>query len=424
LAPSAKGRSTAYYSFEGKPSSPGWKTGQLDTLTDWAVADAANRAVICEYAPDGLWLWTKWRGTVLKLVILPVLLNMCLCAAIVYYGEMHVEDVLVQDLLEGVHKMWDYQVTLTTFIVTFFTAEAYNHWKAVYFTTRAIQGRINDICLLVTLGAEREDVATLTADCPTKHTTGYSPEAAALVDVCTRLIKLSHTFFWASTPTTSDGIGDGGVEDGDHIVEFPAALRSDDAIAPVLLSRVGLEGLVDAGELTKHEKDALIDSGLPPSQYAYVLLEWVGIHIMDGIRQGRLSGGTGFEENILRQVTALRAEYFSIGDYAAGRMPLAYVQLVQVLVDSLVLLASFGLYTELGRLAVPLTGILTLFYKGLLELSKSFLDPFGVEGYPAQNIRVDVLVSELNFGAASRWVKSGAVLPSYQKADHKSTSCD
>eukprot|EP00961_Rhodomonas_salina_P119509 1608299-Rhodomonas_salina.1 len=92
-------------------------------------------------------------------------------------------------------------------------------------------------------------------------------------------------------------------------------------------------------------------------------------------------------------------------------MPLAYVQFVQVLVDSLVLLTPLALYPELGSLSIPLTGLLTLFYKGLLELSKSFLDPFGNEGYPGQNIRVDVLVSELNFGAANRWVSAGQTLP-------------
>jgi hypothetical protein len=30
----------------------------------------------------------------------------------------------------------------------------------------------------------------------------------------------------------------------------------------------------------------------------------------------------------------------------------------------------------------------------------------GVEGFAEQNIRVDVLVSELNFGAAKRWVRA------------------
>ena len=92
-------------------------------------------------------------------------------------------------------------------------------------------------------------------------------------------------------------------------------------------------------------------------------------------------------------------------------MPLAYVQLVQILVDSLVWLSPFSLYSGLGSLSIPLGGLLTLFFKGLLELSKSFLDPFGNEGYPGQNIRVDVLVSELNFGAANRWVRAAEYLP-------------
>jgi len=168
---------------------------------------------------------------------------------------------------------------------------------------------------------------------------------------------------------------------------------------------------VAKGELTAEEADALLLSGLPPSQYTYTLLEWAGMYAMRGLQAGRLRGGPGFEEQLLQQFTRLRAEMFNIGDFTAGRMPLAYVQLVQVLIDSLVVLAPLALYPEAGSLSIPLTGLLTLFFKGLLELSKSFLDPFGVEGYPGQNIRVDVLVSELNFGAASRWVKAGQALP-------------
>jgi hypothetical protein len=102
---------------------------------------------------------------------------------------------------------------------------------------------------------------------------------------------------------------------------------------------------------------------------------------------------------------------FDIDDFRAGRMPLAYVQMVQVLVDSLVMIAPFALYPETGLLSVPLAGLLALFFRGLLALSKSFLDPFGVEGFKEQNIRVDVLVSELNFGAAKRWISAGGFLP-------------
>ncbi len=89
----------------------------------------------------------------------------------------------------------------------------------------------------------------------------------------------------------------------------------------------------------------------------------------------------------MRRITDLRAEYFSIGDLCAGRMPLAYVQFVQILVDTLVWLAPLSLYSGLGSLSILLCAVLTHFFKGLLELSKSFLDPFGNDGYPGQNIR-------------------------------------
>lgn len=114
------------------------------------MADEANRPIICEYEPSALWLWTKWRGTVLSLTIVPVLLNMGLGAGIdawvhafsgAAWGMFEVppaDDPLIQQL-QGIDKLWEYQLTLTTFILTFFTSEAYKHWRSVYFTTRAIQ---------------------------------------------------------------------------------------------------------------------------------------------------------------------------------------------------------------------------------------------------------------------------------------------
>lgn len=80
--------------------------------------------------------------------------------------------------------------------------------------------------------------------------------------------------------------------------------------------------------------------------------------------------------------------------------------------DTLTFLAPLALYVKMGTFNIISTGLLTLFFKGLLELSKSFLDPFGREGYRAHNIRVDVLVSEMNFGASSRWINAGDALPS------------
>lgn len=317
-------------------------------------------------------------------------------------------DPLIQQL-GGMKTLWEYQLTLCTFILAFFTSQAYTHWRSVYFTTRAVQGRINDVVMILTLSARRSDSET--NGTTTKTTTGYDRNAKELVSTCNRLIRLSHTFFWAATPTCSNGVGDGGVSDGDHLTELPPSQWSNDAIGPLLLSPVGLRGLVNVNELTHEEVDALLNSGLPPSQYPYVLLEWVGLYAMEGLRDGTLVGGYGVEDQLMKRLTDIRAEYFSIGDFTAGRMPLAYVQLVQILVDTLVWLSPFSLYSSLGILSIPFVGLLTHFLKGLLELSKSFLDPFGNEGYPGQNIRVDVLVSELNFGASSRWFQAGDSLP-------------
>jgi len=338
---------------------------------------------------------------------------------------------LIQSLF-GIKKLWEYQLTVTTFILTFFLGHAYSYWQNVYNTTRKIQGRINDFCMLLVMGAKRAK--------PLTHTTtngSHDPVAVGasigealnsplmngaqgnsfssdrgeftkssekLVEMCTRLIRLSHTFFWAATPTSSNGLNDSEefLKDAEHC---PVPIDAQH-IGPLLLSTYGLRALVENNQLTSQEAEDLMNTQLPPSQYAYTLLVWVGLYCVEGLENGLLRGGPGFEENLLRQLTSLRATMFDIDDMRAGRMPLAYVNMVQWMVDILVVLSPFALYPELGTLSIPLVGILTLFFRGLLKLSKSFLDCFGVEGYTQQNIRVDVLVSELNFGAARRWIRS------------------
>ena len=53
----AANRATNRFVKRGQPSSPGWKNpSQFDILTEWVACDEANRAIICEYDPDALWL--------------------------------------------------------------------------------------------------------------------------------------------------------------------------------------------------------------------------------------------------------------------------------------------------------------------------------------------------------------------------------
>jgi len=336
--------------------------------------------------------------------------------------------------LLAIGKMWEYQLTLSTFILTFFLSQSFSYWQKGYNKTRMIQGRINgelfmdcrclpkshlantvaiseDFCMLLTMGAERgiDNIDNKTkkprsnTSTAAKGSQGFSERGEEFVRLCTRYIRLSHTFFWAQTATSSNGLNDS--------EDFCALPSDDNHIGPLLLSKYGLKALVENGQLTQEERAGLIGSDLPPSQYAYVLLVWVGIHVMEGLNNGTLRGGPGFEENILRQLATLRGCLFDLDDFRAGRMPLAYVQFVQILIDSLVIISPFGLYRSVGILSVPLVGLLALFFRGLLNLSKSFLDPFGVDGYAEQCLNVDVLVSEMNFGASTRWINAAGFVP-------------
>ena len=188
-----------------------------------------------------------------------------------------------------------------------------------------IQGRINDFCMLLMMGTERGvDTNETEAKKPRSNAStrpkgrqGFSSQAEELAKLCTRFIRLSHTFFWAQTATSSNGLTD--CEEYLKDASDCTVPIDDEHIGPLLLSPYGLRALVNAGQLTKEEREGLMGSGLPPSQYAYVLLVWVGIHVMDGIKNGTLRGGPGFEENILRQLATLRACMFDIDDFRAGR---------------------------------------------------------------------------------------------------------
>ena len=84
--------------------------------------------------------------------------------------------------------------------------------------------------------------------------------------------------------------------------------------------------------------------------------------------------------------------------------------IVQLLVDTLVVLAPFALFPKLGVLTVVLSAILVVFYRGFLQLSKSFLDPFGNEDSLSENFNITTLLAETNAGSV-RWMDALQELP-------------
>jgi len=327
------------------PSTPGWQSGRLNRLTEWAEDQKPNRPIICEYDPRGRWLWTKWNGTVLKTTWKYVLAAMAMGLFVDFLARgrtlsnycslswsllsaPEISNPMIQHLT-SIKKLWEYQLSLATFILTFFLSHAFGYWNKVYNTTRMIQGRINDFCMLLVMGASRgadtaesgRAPARSNASTGDKGSRGFGDESKTLVKLCTRLIRLSHTFFWAQTATVSNGL-----TDSDDYMEEVADCHvpiDDEHIGPLLLSPYGLRALVDAGQLTREEREGLMGTGLPPSQYAYTLLVWVGVYCNAALRDGVLCGGPGYEENLFRQLATLRACMFDIDDFRAGRMPLA-----------------------------------------------------------------------------------------------------
>jgi hypothetical protein len=69
---------------------------------------------------------------------------------------------------------------------------------------------------------------------------------------------------------------------------------------------------------------------------------------------------------------------------------------------------------QLGAFAIVLNLIIGLFYRGLLELSKSFLDPFGNRRMSASGLSADIsiptLIGEVNAGSLV-WPQGASRLP-------------
>jgi len=182
----------------------------------------------------------------------------------------------------------------------------------------------------------------------------------------------------------------------------------------VLLSTPALDRLLERGLLNQREHATLLEADLPPSRWYLVVLEWLTARLVAANREGTLVGGAGFEQTALTKVCELRGACMGIPDELAARMPLAYVHFTHLLVDALLFLAPFALYARLGTFSMLLNSVIALFYRGLLELSKSFLDPFGnrrvAESGLSADIAIATLIGEGNAGSLV-WPQGAKRLP-------------
>lgn len=373
---------------------------ELDDLLERAtrMGGAGAGPIIRQYNADARWIWAQVKGTVIQYTWRPMLLIVLAGAGVTWSIRTHpagkgedwpllgappADHPLVQ-LLKPLDAMWSYQLSFATFILSIFLGHSYGFWLATKGNVRKIQGRLNDLSMLLATHAARDAKGA------------YTAEAEAMLAETARHVRLFHLFFWAGClKQTHRDVSD---KRGSY-----AMLKSDK----------GLRRLVQAGELAEAERAALASinaATLPAGLRHCAALEWLITAFAQARQSGLLNGGAGMESTFLDKACLLRATCATIPDDMSARVPVAYVHLVQMLVDLLLVASPFALYPRLGPLSMPLCALLTFFFRGLLELSKSFLDPFGNDETVGNNFRVDTLVGEQNAGSL-RWKDGGARLP-------------
>lgn len=105
--------------------------------------------------------------------------------------------------------------------------------------------------------------------------------------------------------------------------------------------------LVERGLMTTTEREVLVAAEIPATQRHNAILLWIIRAFVEGKEAGHFEGDAGFEQQFMEKAHVCRASYGAIGDELNGRMPLAYVHIVQVLVDMVSsLLASTCLFSS------------------------------------------------------------------------------
>ena len=265
-------------------------------------------------------------------------------------------------------------MSLVTLVITFFLSEVYALWRGVYNLARDIQTALSDISLVLASRAERDP-----------KTDEYTPRASEALEDVAQLIQLYHALLWAS------------------LTEKFAVLLTPNGLSRMLsrnvMTRRQYERLSDC--LLRQEKKR---DSVGPEQ---VTMQWIYVRAIRGMKDGAFPKSNTLDSALTKKMFELNGAMGGIAAWLDGKIPLAYGQFVQLLVDAFLVLAPFSLYPTLGLWSVPAVGLLNLFYGGMLDLSKLLLFPLGNNVDPfykddAVNMDIGVLIRETN-ADSKRW---------------------
>jgi len=355
----------------------------LDDLFDECTRVRARDPVIMQFHTSGRFLWRQWKGTVFSETWRSCVRNMLLSAFIGILFRCLPD--FIRRSFEGFDYLWGLVLTVTTFTLSFFLNNSYALWRRCYILSRTLQGRLNDVSMILAAHATR------TKSLHPLEMSEYTPESKQILTLISRYIRLLSLLAYAS---------------------FTKSHR------PILTPR-GYRRLVERGIITPLERQALVESDVAPTQRHNAVLLWIIKVFLEGKKGGHIKGGVGMEERFLDTCHVIRAQYEAITGELQGRIPLAYAHIVQVLVDVVLWmypLMAFASGMSLG-LAVVGTGLLTIFYQGLSDLAKQFLDPYDNVQYGQgdDSLNINALIAETNAGSV-RWLEGFARSPFWLSA--------
>ena len=376
---------------------------EVDRVIDRATRTDGWMPVIPQYQGASRWARQQWKSTVVEHLLGPCILSVTVPLLMVLAIRIFLPSARLLPSPDREHPLfatllsisfgWGHLLTLTTFTTTFFLSHAHAFWRTCYEKARTVQGRLNDVGLLCGSHAARTPDGAI------------EPEAAVLLTQIARQLRLAHVLFWSDVVYR-------------RTLDKGASFRT-------LLSAPGLHLMHVRGLLDEGEYATLMHAGLPPARWYLVVLEWVMARVSQARREGLIVGTPGWDATVLSKLCELRASMMAIPDELAARIPLAYVHLTSLLVDALLWLAPLALLPHQasgqtprapapvpriaraahwqGAFTLLLCPLIVLFYSGLLELSKSFLDPFGNRRVSTTDlsaeINIDTILGEANAGS-------------------------
>lgn len=268
-----------------------------------------NQTVIQPYHGDAGYLWRLWKGTIIagcwKWALASVFYGLFIVILVRLFEAPtwplgHCPDPKHPfiALLLPIAGLWEKELTLCTFVVTFFVRETLTFWRTQYANSRGLGARLTNCNMLLAKHAARDSSGALT-----------DAAKSFLTDVA-RNSRLLHVLHWAGVSKRHNSVN----------------------------SRPGLKRLCDQGYCTTGELESLLK--LNPSDRIHAIFMWIITAGDTGRASGALvdDGKGGFSRVWNELCLALRAAYGIVQASLVARMPLVYLHLVQILVDTFLLL--------------------------------------------------------------------------------------